>query len=339
MTINRRQFLYNSTLAALAIQIPGQVSQKRSYLNNSLKPSRLQKGDTVGLISPAGIIDPQDIDNAKQTLGNLGLKIKIAAHILDRYGYLAGKDLDRAQDINTMFADKSVKAIIATRGGWGCNRILPFLNYSLIRTHPKIIMGYSDVTSLLLAINARSQLITFHGPVAIYSWDQFTTDYFQRILFNGEVLKMQNNINGEEKRQIITPGKATGKLIGGNLSVLTSMLGSIYLPPWQKSMLFVEDTGEDVYRIDRMLTQLKNAGILDQISGFIFGQCTNCQVGDQPAFTLMEVLQSHIQPLKIPSWYGAAIGHIQDKFTLPVGLNVEIDADTGVIQLLEAAVS
>lgn len=335
MMINRRQFLSTLGLTTLTTQIP-RSSQ------NPLKPVRLKKGDTVGLISPAGIVDSQEIDQARHTLADLGLNIKIAAHILDSYGYLAGKDIDRAQDINTMFADQSVNAIIAMRGGWGCNRILPWLNYPLIRSRAKIIMGYSDVTSLLLAINARSQLITFHGPVATSNWNPFTLDYIQRTLFNGELVKMQNPSSSPdsslENIQVITPGRAKGKLIGGNLTTLTAMIGSIYLPSWQKSILFVEDVGEDVYRIDRMLTQLKNAGILHQISGFIFAQCTNCQVGDAPFLTLIQVLQDHIQPLGIPAWYGSMIGHIPDKFTVPIGLMAEIDADTGVIQLLEAAV-
>ncbi|HLO86499.1 MAG TPA: LD-carboxypeptidase [Nostocaceae cyanobacterium] len=339
MTIKRRQFLATLGLSTLATQIPTLIAKSQIPPSLTIKPPRLQIGDTVGLIAPASIVDAEDIDTAKKSLENLGLKIRTGKHILDRYGYLAGTDANRAQDINTMFADNSVKAIIAVRGGWGCNRILPLLNYPLIRSHPKIIIGYSDITSLLLAINSRSRLITFHGPVATSTWNQFSTDYFQQILFNGETVTMQNLPSEEGKINVITPGIATGKIIGGNLSVLAAMLGSNYLPPWRKSILFVEDIGEDIYRIDRMLTQLKTAGILNQISGFIFGQCTNCKSDEgEPSFTLMEVLKDHIQPLNIPAWYGAMIGHIKDKFTVPVGLDVEINAEKGTIRLLEAAV-
>ncbi len=200
-------------------------------------------------------------------------------------------------------------------------------------------MGYSDITSLLLAINARSRVITFHGPVATSTWNQFTADYVQRILFNGETVTLENPHTSEGRLETIAPGKARGKLVGGNLSVLSAMVGSPYLPSWHKSILFIEDIGEDVYRIDRMLTQLKNAGILNQIAGFVFGQCTNCSPGDEPTFTLMQVLQNHILPLGIPAWYGAMIGHIQDKFTVPLGVQVEIDADAGRLQMLESAVS
>ncbi|WP_413176144.1 S66 peptidase family protein [Anabaena azotica] len=329
MYINRRQFLTTLGLTTIATQLPP---------HTTIQPPRLKIGDTIGLISPAGIIETKDIENAKQTFTNLGLKIKTGAHILDQNGYLAGTDINRAKDIHTMFVDKSVKAIIAMRGGWGCNRILPLLNYPLIRSHPKIILGYSDITSLLLAINARSRLITFHGAVATSTWNQFTVDYFQRLLFNAEQLTMGNTATNEGKRELITPGKAQGRLIGGNLSVVATMVGSPYLPSWHHSILFLEDIGEDIYRLDRMLTQLKNAGILNQISGFIFGQCTNCQPSDEKSFTLIQVLQQHIKPLNIPAWYGSMIGHIKDKFTIPVGLEVEIDADHGTIKMLKSAV-
>lgn len=337
--INRRQFLTTLGLATLGTQMPPLIAQGELSPNTILKPSRLQVGDTVGLIAPAGVFEPKYIEVVKQYLKELGLKAKLGAHILDRYGYLAGKDADRAADVNAMFSDRSVKAIITVRGGWGCNRILPLLNYPLIRSHPKIIMGYSDITSLLLAINARSQMITFHGPVATSTWSPFMLDYLKRILFDGEAVTMQNINTSEVRVEAIAPGKARGKLVGGNLSVLSAMVGSPYLPSWYKSILFVEDTNEDIYRVDRMLTQLKNAGILNQISGFIFGQCTDCSLGDEPSFTLMQVLQDHILPLSIPAWYGSMIGHIKDKFILPIGLEVEIDADTGTIELLEAAVN
>ncbi|WP_242046145.1 MULTISPECIES: S66 peptidase family protein [Calothrix] len=336
---NRRQFLTNFGLATLATQLQPLTAQGKLSPQTMLKPPRLQTGDTVGLIAPAAVVDAKHVETAQRNFADLGLKVKLGKHILDRYGYLAGKDSDRAFDINSMFTDKSVKAIVAMRGGWGCNRLLPLLNYTNIRSHPKILMGYSDITSLLLAINARSRIITFHGPVAISTWNQFTLDYLHRLLFTGEAVTMQNPITNTWQFSPIAPGKAQGKLVGGNLSVLAAMVGSPYLPAWNQTILFLEDIGEDIYRIDRMLTQLKNAGILHRIAGLIFGQCTNCSLGDEPNFTLMQVLQDHIGPLGIPAWYGAAIGHIPDKFTLPVGVNVEINANVGTIEMLEPAVA
>ncbi|MCL1472656.1 S66 peptidase family protein [Argonema antarcticum] len=350
MTLNRRQFLTAFSIAALTAQLP-QIAQAKSSPSPIIKPPNLKVGDTVGLINPASPTPPEDIEEVKQTLTDLGLKFKLGAHLLDRYGYLAGKDIDRAADVNAMFADSSVKAIIAGRGGWGCNRILPLLDYKLIRNNPKIIMGYSDITSLLLAIYAKSGIVTFHGPVGTSTWNQFTVNYVKRILFNGEAVTMQNPSTSEEKLfvrdclkptavlvETITPGKAKGKLVGGNLSVLAAMVGSPYLPDWKKTILFVEEVEEEVYRVDRMLTQLKLAGILDQIAGFIFGQCTDCNPKNpEKSLTLNQVLREHILPLGIPAWYGSAIGHIPDKFTLPIGVEAEIDASAGTIQMLESA--
>ncbi|NER31548.1 MAG: LD-carboxypeptidase, partial [Symploca sp. SIO1C4] len=252
--------------------------------------------------------------------------------------YLAGQDANRAADINAMFADTSVKALLTMGGGWGSNRILPLLDYDLIHQNPKIILGYSDITSLVLAIYTCSQLVTFHGPMGTSTWNPFSINYVQRILFNGEAAKLQNSFSTPV--ETITSGKANGRLVGGNLSVLAAMVGSSYLPNWKNTILFVEDIGEDFYRIDRLLTQLKLAGILEQVSGFIFGKCTNCTEGDdgKPSLTLAQVLSDHIKPLGIPAWYGSMIGHVRDKFTVPVGVKVEIDANKGIIKMLESAV-
>jgi muramoyltetrapeptide carboxypeptidase len=318
-----------------------------------LKPRRLKVGDTVGLIAPAGYIDRKDIEDIKATLATLGLKVKLGAYVFNRYGYLAGTDANRAADVNAMFADSSVRAILPMRGGWGCNRILPLLDYSLIRSQPKIIIGLSDITSLLIAIYAKSGVVTFHGPTGQSTWNPFTVNYVKRILFNGEILTLQslpkssnNPTNTQIRVETIAPGKARGKLVGGNLSVLSAMVGSGYLPSWKDTILFVEEIREEIYRVDRLLTQLKLAGILEEITGFIFGQCTDCdritkenaQKDGEASLTLAQVLKDHIQPLGIPAWYGSAIGHVKNKFTLPIGAEVEIDASKGTIQLLESAV-
>ncbi|MGE5658035.1 MAG: S66 peptidase family protein [Actinomycetota bacterium] len=337
MTLFRRQLLATCGLAALATFLPS-IAQIQPQEKSIIKPPRLKVGDTVGLINPAGFTYQKEIEPFLKILPKLGLNVKYGAHFFDRYGYLAGSDADRAADVNTMFADPSIQAIFAGMGGWGCNRILPLLDYELIRNHPKIIMGYSDLTSLLLAIYAKSNIVTFHGPLLVSKWNPFTVTSAQKALFNREPFLLQN-LN-TVPIQTIAPGKTRGRLIGGNLSVLTAMIGSSYLPDWKQSILFVEEIGEEVYRIDRMLTQLKLAGILDKISGFIFGQCSHCDPEKpQESLTLMQVLSDHILPLKIPAWYGSMIGHVRDIFTVPVGAEVEIDASAGTIQLLESAVA
>lgn len=280
----------------------------------------------------------------EETLRSLGLQTFRGRHVLDRRGYLAGADEDRAADVHRMFESPDVDAILALRGGWGCNRILPLLDYSMIREHPKILMGYSDITSLLVALYAQSGLITFHGAVGISTWNDFTVEHARRILYDGGLATMANprrfGIHGPTVRDrihTIRPGTARGRLVGGNLSVLVSMIGSPYLPDWDGHILFLEDVRENVYRIDRMLTQLSLAGILQTLSGIVFGKCTNCDA-DEPSLTLMQVLIDHFRPLGIPCFYGSMIGHINDKFTVPVGVEAEIDAATGVIRLLEPAV-
>ena len=314
-----------------------------------MKPRRLQPGAVVGIVSPASAtFIREELDIVIDVVRGLKLAPRLAPHLLDRYGYLAGQDKDRAADINQFFADPSVAAILPVRGGWGCSRILPYLDYGCIRQNPKIIVGFSDITALILAINACTDLVTFHGPNGLTAWKQIQTECFRRVLFGAEKVKFQNFQADDDRDglmqvkyriQTISQGRARGKLIGGNLTVLSAIVGSPYLPDMRGAILFLEDIKEDVYRIDRLLTHLKIAGVLDQLAGLIFGQCSECfPNANYGSLTLEEVVWDHIQPLGIPAWYGAAIGHIETVLTLPIGLEVEIDATTGTIQMLESAV-
>ncbi|MCT7950356.1 LD-carboxypeptidase [Ancylothrix sp. C2] len=345
MRFSRRNFLRGFGLTILASTSPA-LCQTQPVL----KPARLKVGDTVGLINPATFSEPKEIEDLRKTLSQFGLNVKLGKHLFDRYGYLAGRDAERAADVNAMFGDTSVNAILAVQGGWGCNRILPLLDYKLIRGNSKILMGYSDITSLLLAVYSQSGIVTFHGPLGASTWNDFSLGWVRQILFGGEAVMLRNPIEGvsrlDRKKmqpplrvETITAGKARGKLVGGNLSVLAAMVGSNYLPSWEGVILFVEDIGEEVYRVDRLLTQLKLAGILNNISGFIFGQCTDCDPENPlESLSLSQVFLDIIKPLGVPAWYGAAIGHIADKWTVPVGVEVEIDASVGTVQFLEPAV-
>jgi len=312
-----------------------------------IKPGRLKPGDTVALVNPAGAtFHSVDVEVARETLDALGLKVKLGDYVLGRRGYFAGTDDERARDLNAQFADSAVKGIFTVRGGWGSSRLLPLIDFGLIRENPKVLMGYSDISVLLLAIHAQTGLVTFHGPVGISSWNSYTVQFVRQILFDARAATMTNpreigdNLAQVEDRvQVITPGTARGKLLGGNLTVISAIIGSPYVPDWRGAILFLEDTDEGIYRIDRMLTQLKLAGVLSQISGFVFGKCTKCGPGESyGSLTLEEVLNDHIRPLGIPAWFGAMIGHIPKVFTLPVGVQAEIDATAGAIRLLEPAV-
>jgi muramoyltetrapeptide carboxypeptidase len=349
---SRRVFLKQAGMSALAAPLMGQGIPRTLR-----KPPRLRPGDTVGIFSPAGVVlDRTAIDFVRQLLWSMGLESKVAPHAMDEYGYLAGQDVDRAADINALFADPSVKALLATRGGWGCARTLPYLDYPLIRRNPKIIIGFSDLTALLLGIHAQTGLITFHGPVVESTWNDFSIDYFRRVLMDGEAVAMQETpaapvadtaadtvVAARPVRQpalrTIHPGTATGPLLGGNLTVLCHILGSPYMPHPQNAVLFVEDIGEYVYRVDRMLTHLHLAGVMGSLAAFIFGDCRDCDPEpDYPILSLDQVLDDHLRSLSIPAFVGASIGHIRDKYTLPIGLPVEVDARAGLIRLTEAAV-
>ncbi len=278
----------------------------------------------------------------------MGLVPKRAPHLGGRYGYLSGQDKDRAADINAMFADKSVRAIFSVRGGWGCARLLPYLNYDLIRANPKFILGYSDITALHMAMAANGCATTLHGPNGGSAWGKASLDSFRAVAFEGATPLYQNPPANEDRliqrkfrTQTIRGGKARGVLLGGNLTVLTALVGTPYLPDFSGAILFIEDVEEAEYRIDRMLTQLDEAGITRKLAGVVFGQCTTCtgsSSGVYGGFTVGDILRQHLGALGVPAFQGSFFGHISDQFTLPEGVMAEIDADAGTIRMLEAAV-
>ncbi len=315
-----------------------------------IKPPRLRPGDVVGIAEPAsGTPDAFDIDLVDGVVRAMGLVPKRWARPKTRFGYFSGPDADRAAELNAHFADKAVKAIICVRGGWGSARTLPMIDFAAIRANPKPVIGYSDITALHMAIAAKAGVVTLHAPVGVSGWGKASWDHFRAIAFDGAAPLLANPPGGEDRlmqrrwrTRAITGGSAEGPLLGGNLTVLTALAGTPYLPDFRQAILFLEDVEEAEYRIDRMLTQLGQAGILRQLAGVVFGQCTDCVArGTQGygAFTLAQVLDQHLKPLGVPAYQGAWFGHIADQFTLPVGVRARIDADAGTIRLLEAAVS
>lgn len=340
---SRRSFLRTTSLAPLLSLTTNQAAP------TLIKPAKLRPGDTIGLFCPAAPAYSQEtVKITQESLQALGFQTKLGPHIYDRYGYLAGRDADRVSDLHAFFNDQSVKAVMAIHGGWGCARLLPLLDYDLIQRNPKVLIGYSDITALLLAIYAKTGLVTMHGPVGSATFNTYTVDWFRRVLMEGETVTMRNptdkgdNLTQTQNRiTTIRPGLARGRLVGGNLTVLSHLVGSPYLPDWKNTILFLEDTHEDIYRMDRMFTQLKLAGILNQIAGFVFGKCSDCGPGNGSygSLTLDDVLTEYIIPLDKPAYSGATIGHISNKFTVPLGIDTEIDATAGTIRLLESAVS
>lgn len=312
------------------------------------KPHRLRSGDTVGLIAPASYVDsPERLARMEETVRSMDLVPKLAPNLLHREGYLAGPDRERAASVNAMYVDPEVRALWAVAGGWGCQRILPYLDFAAIDAHPKLLIGSSDITALHLALAARTHCPTIHGPNAAHSWGEGPRASFRALVFEAGTPTALNPPNPDPlipdpwPIRTLYPGKARGRLLGGNLSVLTALVGTPWLPSFAGAILFLEDTNEAEYRIDRMLVQLAQAGILKRVAGVIFGQCTNCRnpVPGYTGFTVDQVIEQHLAPLGVPVFQGAQIGHIAAQISLPVGAQVEIDADVGSIRVLAPVVA
>lgn len=346
--IDRRIALVGLGVAAGAVAL-GRGMQAQAAPAPLGKPPRLKAGDTVGLISPASALtDRFDLQAATDNIIAMGLKPKVGAHALDRAGYFAGDDRARADDLNAMFADKNVKAVFCVRGGWGCARILPHIDWDVVRANPKLLTGYSDITALHMAFAAKAGFGTLHGPNANSTWGKLSWENFRAIAFDGAAPAYRNPVGKEDRLvqragavRTLRGGRARGRLLGGNLTVLTALMGTPYLPDFSGAILFLEDVDEAEYRIDRMLTQLSLGGVLGKLAGVVFGQCTDCRAsgGTLSGFTLSEVLEQHLAPLGVPVFQGLEFGHIDNQFSLPVGVSAEIDADAGTVKLLEAAVS
>lgn len=329
----------SSTL--LSLGIPAAMAAQGATV---IKPRPLQPGDTVGLVSPsAATADALDFQLVQQAMQALGLQVKLGKFIANRRGHLAGSDAERAADLNAMFADRDVKAVICLRGGSGAARILPLLDYALITANPKPLLGYSDITALHCALQAKTGLISFHGPNAADSWPDFNVQQFQQLFFNKALPLYQNQaeikdelVPRNSQTLTIRSGVAEGRLVGGNLTVLTALSGTPYFPDCRDKILFIEDIAEAPYRIDRMLSTLALNGTLQQIKGMVFGECTDCEPEHGYGnLTLDQILQDYVGPLQIPAYRGAMIGHLRRQFILPVGAKVRLDAAAGTLQLLE----
>lgn len=338
--VSRRSFI-PSLGALLVLPALTSLSKKVDETPLPIYPKGLKKGATIGLCAPAGPShDLIEIDGFKKFLTEKGFKVKEGKYIRKHLGYFTSTDAQRAEEFMDLIEDTSVDAIFFTRGGWGCARILDLLDYNTIKNNPKIILGFSDITSLLIAITHKTGLITFHGPNGNASWEQPSYQWIEKLLFSeNSVLYEAKGMQTNTQKTIIS-GIAEGELIGGNLSVLCGIIGSKYVPSWENKILFLEEVAEEPYRVDRMLTQLKLNGVFDQLTGVVLGQFKKC-IAEEPnwAFTVEEVLDQHFGNLKIPVFTGAPVGHVKDKYILPIGQNVQIDADKFTIRTLSKSVT
>lgn len=306
-----------------------------------LKPQPLQNGDLVGVISPASPMPPENLTKGIHYLQSLGYSVLKGDHVMDSYGFLAGNDNDRLNDLHAMFSNPDVKAIFSSRGGYGTPRLLYELDFELIRKNPKIIMGYSDLTAIQLAIWSQTGLITFSGPmvaVEMKEVDPFTERNMWSVLTSTD-LDGVFPIDPNNPLEIIVPGKASGRLLGGCLSVLVSLLGTPFQPDFNEAILILEEVGEEPFRVDRYFSHLKLAGILDQVNGVILGKFIDCLPEEgKPNFTITEVINDYFGNLDIPVVSGFLYGHLPRKLTLPIGAKVEMDTSLSRVRLLEPGI-
>lgn len=314
----------------------------------NIKPKRLKLGDTLGVIAPSSALPDHVVERAIKNLEGLGFKLQLGKNLRAKNGYLAGTDEQRLEDLHWAFSNKEIDAVWCIRGGYGATRILPKVDFNLIKKNPKILIGYSDITALHVAIYQKTGLVTFHGPVGTSDYNDFTKSNALNILMNptpqykldhaAENLKNESNLF---KVEVITKGQCQGPLVGGNLSLLSAMDGTPYaLKNLKGKILFMEDIDERPYRIDRMLTQMLQSHDFTQLAGIALGVFEGCNPKtDENSLSLMECLKDRLGNLGIPVIYGLSFGHISHQFTLPMGIEARLDTEGGgSLTLLEAAV-
>ena len=300
------------------------AAQKR--MHQSVYPPPIDIGDTIGLVAPAGpLIDKDNFTAGKYLLEKKGFKVKFNEELLNAKGYLAGSDQERADDFNKLWADPEVKALVAVRGGYGCLRMIGMIDMKQIRNHPKILIGFSDLTVLLNAIHQKTGLVTFHGPVVttLAGIDkQSKKHFFDTLTGKTPVLVKPSKV------KVLKGGKAQGVLIGGNLTTLVHMIGTPYEIPWNDAILFIEDIGESQYRLDRLLTHLHQANRLQKLQGLILGTFTDDEKKESAKLrnTVQGRIVELLRDMDIPIWANFPTGHSRRNLTLPVGMEAVMDS-------------
>lgn len=291
-----------------------------------LLPNRLQKGDTVGVIAPAGPPNQKNLHQALKFLDELGLNVKLGRYIESKYGYLAGTDDERLSDFHEMIEDPQIQGIFFARGGYGTGRIAANIDYELIKQYPKIIWGYSDITYLHTAIRQATGLVTFHGPMVATDMVDKQFDEKTRMMFNQ--LFTPTELHYTEAYSPLTTlveGRSRGQIVGGNLSLIVSTLGTPFEIEMKDKLLLIEEIGEMPYRVDSMLNQLVLAGKLQQVAGILIGDFVKAETGDKPSLSLEEVFRDYFGDLGCPVMSGFKIGHCFPHFAIPLGVEGTLD--------------
>jgi muramoyltetrapeptide carboxypeptidase len=347
--MNRRNFVSTvaTGLAASALAVPAEAQSNSSLI----RPPRLKPGDVVGVITPSTpATNPDRLALVERTIKHFGLRVKWGKHIGQKSGYFGNPVEQRLEDLHAMFRDPEVKGVFPIQGGYGAPQLLDGIDYDLIRRNPKVFTGYSDITALHLAIHKRTGLVTFHGPNVFSALTDYTQKHFRKAVFDAAPVGTVTNppesnlLRPKYLLRTIRPGKATGRLVGGNLTLISTTMGTPYEIDTRGAILFLEDIGEEPYRIDRMLTQLRLARKLDQAAGIVFGDCVGCTPNDYKPFvaagySLGEALDAILGSVKVPVLSGLTIGHVEDQMTLPLGVMATLDAEAGTLEIKESGVS
>lgn len=343
--MNRRSFGKLLTVGAAATLLPKSIQAKKTSVLAKAKP--LRKGSKIGLIAPASRAKDTYLKRAIDNMKSLGFNYFHTEKVLDKHGILGGTDEHRLSEIHQMYADKSVDAIWAINGGYGTTRLIDKLDFDLIKRNPKPLIGFSDITALLNTIQQKTGSPCFHGPNA---FDEFTPYVRKHLkpLFGIEKpfpigIPERYIEYGEEnvdyKYRVVTPGKVRGKLVGGNLSLISPLVGTKHALKTKNKLVFIEDVGEAPYRIDRMLTHLISSGFFKNVRGVILGIFYNClnDEDDKESFSLQEIVSDRLKQINVPSVYGFPVGHIKRLCTLPIGVEAKLDTEAKTVTLLQDA--
>ncbi|MEP4091375.1 LD-carboxypeptidase [Reichenbachiella sp.] len=349
--MDRRSFVKKSAVVSATTMLTMNAAGAHNTAEaDIIKPKALRKGDTIGLITPGSAVSRQAFEKAVNNLESMGFKVRFTENMSVRKGFLAGTDKQRLEDLHEMFEDETINGIVCARGGYGSGRLLPDINYDLIKSNPKVLVGYSDITALLYGIHKKTGLVCFHGPVGASEYSEFTTKGFEQVLVKGRAgMKFEVPKDWREKEDLayqtlpLVGGQAEGALVGGNLSLMCSLMGTPYDIDFTDKIVFIEDVGESPYRVDRMLTQLLNSRKLDKAKGIAMGVFNGCETKpEDPDFALStsleNVLRDRFGELKMPVLYGLPIGHIDDNATLPIGVRAQLDVERATLKLLESGV-
>lgn len=330
------------------------IIPSNNSVTNTTKPSvpivppALKTGDKIAIVSPAGGTFTQEMQEGIRFFESMGCKVEIGKFAAPSNGYLAATDEQRAKEFNDYLHRDDIKALVCSRGGYGVMRILDAIDYDSLRLHPKIVIGYSDITALVNAIYSCAGVVAFHGAVASSKFDEFTAYHLQKTLFNKQLPSEPSpspfNASGEFQNQpyvTLSPGVAVGRLVGGNLSLISDLMGTRYEPVLRDSILFLEEINEEPFRIDRMLTQLLLSEAMKQCKGIAIGRFTKCRGGDPKTTrpSLESMLQERAKQFGIPVVYGLPFGHVQSKLNLPIGVLARLDATNGTLTFLENSVA